>query len=210
MVGIASVFPEYNKRSGRDFTLSDRIAGCFLRSLNGSAAPAMLSAHDPQSPEALVAGSEEVKALTAYIGWLSEGYSRGDTLPWRGHNAIGKDSIVALGMLDSSRGAALFTEKCSNCHGEDGQGVSIGDIRAGPLWGPGSWNDGAGAARVYTLAGMIRYMMPYIDPGSLTDEEAQHIAYFVCLQPRPVYPFKSSDYRDGKVPPDALAYKKGP
>jgi thiosulfate dehydrogenase len=210
VVGISTVFPEYNKRSVREFTLADRITGCFLRSMNGSAAPAMLAAHDPVAAEAEVARSREVRAISAYIDWLSEGYAPGDSLPWRGLNTIGEDSLLAVDRLDSARGAGIFMERCSNCHGEDGQGVAIGDIRAGPLWGPASWNDGAGAARVYTLAGMIRHMMPFIDPGSLTDEEAQHVAYFICLQPRPVYPFKSEDYRDGKIPPDALAYKKGP
>lgn len=31
---------------------------------------------------------------------------------------------------------------------------------------PDSWDDGAGAARVYTLAGIIGYMMTYLDPGN--------------------------------------------
>ena len=69
-----------------------------------------------------------------------------------------------------------------SCHGDDGQGVQIGDKKAGPLWGPGSWNDGAGAARVYTLAGIIRYTMPYLNPGSLSDEDAQQVAAFITAQ----------------------------
>ncbi len=48
---------------------------------------------------------------------------------------------------------AIFNERCTSCHGADGQGVQVGDKKAGPLWGPDSWNDGAGAARIYTLAG---------------------------------------------------------
>jgi thiosulfate dehydrogenase len=207
LVGISAVYPEFNKRSERVFSLVDRIVGCFLRSMNGSGAGAMLSAHHPDSAAAPIAASEEVGALVAYIDWLSEGHSSGDSLPWRGLNMIPESALVPIAGLDSLRGAGLFMEKCSNCHGEDGQGVAIGDIKAGPLWGPASWNDGAGAARVYTLAGMIRYMMPFIDPGSLTDEEAQQIAFFICSRPRPVYPFKSSDYRNGKVPVDALYYR---
>ena len=39
LVGIANVFPEYNKREGRTFTLEDRIIGCFLRSENGTGVP---------------------------------------------------------------------------------------------------------------------------------------------------------------------------
>ncbi len=180
LVGIAGFFPEFNKRSGSVFSLEDRVVGCFLRSMNGSAAGALLSAHQPDSAAARVAASEEVGALVAYIDWLSEGYAPGDSLPWRGLNMIPESAHVPIAGLDSLRGAGLYMENCSNCHGEDGQGVAIGDIKAGPLWGPASWNDGAGAARVYTLAGMIRYMMPFVDPGSLTDEEAQQIAFFIC------------------------------
>jgi thiosulfate dehydrogenase len=74
------------------------------------------------------------------------------------------------------------------------------------LWGPDSWNDGAGAARIYTLAGIIRYSMPYLDPGSLTDEEAQHLAAFINSQPRPAFPFKDGDYRTEKLPVDSVYY----
>ena len=69
------------------------------------------------------------------------------------------------------------------------------------MWGPGSWNDGAGAARIYTLAGIIRYAMPYLDPGSLSDEEAQQIAAFITSKPRPAYPFKQDDYITTGPPP---------
>jgi thiosulfate dehydrogenase len=227
LVGIANVFPEYNKRAGRDFTLADRITGCFLRSMNGTASAAMLTAHaaarpgadatgsdadgatvaDPELAAVEIGGSEEVRALEAYIGWLSEGHTAGAKLPWRGLNTIPDSALVPVGALDSARGRTLYEEKCVTCHGSDGQGIEIGDIKAGPLWGPASWNDGAGAARVYTLAGMIRYMMPYVDPGSLTDEEALQIAFYICSQPRPAFPYKESDYRKGMVPPDAVYYR---
>ena len=51
-------------------------------------------------------------------------------------------------------------------------------------------------------------MMPYIDPVGLTDEEAQQIAFFICAQPRSVYPFKSTDYQNGKIPVDAVYYRR--
>ena len=111
--------------------------------------------------------------------------------------------------LDLKRGETIYSERCTSCHGEDGQGKPIGDKRAGPLWGGDSWNDGAGAARVYTLAGIIRYTMPYLDPGSLSDEDAQHVAAFITSQSRPVYPFKDRDYGTSKVPVDAVYYTKG-
>ena len=101
-----------------------------------------------------------------------------------------------------------FMDRCSSCPGTDGQGVAVGDKKPGPLWGPDSWNDGAGAARVYTLAGIIRYSMPYLDPGSLSDEEAQHLAAFINSKPRPSYPFKQLDYRTETLPVDSVYYTK--
>ena len=68
--------------------------------------------------------------------------------------------VIPVSALDTRAGGEIYADRCTSCHGPDGQGVQIGDKKAGPLWGPGSWNDGAGAARVYTLAGMIRYSMP--------------------------------------------------
>ena len=109
-------------------------------------------------------------------------------------------------MLDRMHGRELFADRCANCHGEDGQGVEIGDKKAGPLWGPRSWNDGAGVARVYTLAGFIRYAMPYLAPGTLTDREAQEIAAFINSQPRPAFPFRDRDYPGQKIPEDAVYY----
>jgi thiosulfate dehydrogenase len=131
----------------------------------------------------------------------------GSNPPWRGQNAIAAANLVPIDKLDRVRGREIFTERCQSCHGADGQGVQIGDKKAGPLWGPDSWNDGAGAARVYTLAGIIRYAMPYLDPGSLSDADAQHVAAFITSQPRPPYPYKSRDYPGGKVPVDAVYYR---
>jgi thiosulfate dehydrogenase len=116
--------------------------------------------------------------------------------------------MIPVAKLDGARGEAVFTERCASCHGADGQGVQIGDKKAGPLWGPNSWNDGAGASRVYTLAGIIRYTMPYLDPGGLGDEDAQHVAAFITSKPRPAYPYKDRDYSGGKIPVDAVYYQR--
>ncbi len=200
LVGIAGMFPEYNRRSGRLFSLADRIVDCFLRSQNGANAPAELERPTPTSPEVL--------AVDAYLAWLSKGYHVGENPSWRGRNVIPAASLIPVDRLDPAKGEALFMERCRSCHGPDGQGVFIGDKRAGPLWGPDSWNDGAGAARIYTLAGIIRFSMPYLDPGSLTDEEAQQLAAFIDSKPRPSYPFKDQDYATEKVPVDAVYYSR--
>ena len=196
LVGVSAAYPEMNRRAERMFTIEDRIIECFMRSENGTEKTTTFP-----TPE-----SKEVKAVKAYLDWLSRGHEKGKSPAWRGKNAIPQDKLIPIGKLDPQMGEVLFLEKCINCHGADGQGVQIGDKKAGPLWGPNSWNDGAGAARVYTLAGIIRYAMPYLDPGSLSDEEAQHIAAYITAQPRPAYPFKDRDYAKAGPPVDAVYY----
>ncbi len=204
LVGIAGIYPEYNKRAGRLFSLEDRIVECYKRSLDASRSEtSAMGEAKPLSTE-----SAEVLAVSAYISWLSTGQPTALNVHWRGLNGIPPERLIPVERLDRRKGEALFREKCANCHGADGQGVEIGDKKPGPLWGKDSWNDGAGAGRVYTLAGMIRYMMPYMDPSSLTDEEAQEIAAFIDAQPRPSYPFKNLDYAGDKIPPDAVYYRR--
>jgi thiosulfate dehydrogenase len=199
IVGIAGAFPEYNNRASRLISLADRVVDCFMRSENATGR----SPDDPPTPT-----SKEVLALSAYVTWLSKGYAVGKSPAWRGQNAIASANLIPVGKLDSKQGESIYAERCASCHGKDGQGVAIGDKKAGPLWGPDSWNDGAGASRVYTLAGIIRYAMPYLDPGALTDEEAQQVAAFITSQPRPAYPFKDRDYSTSKVPADAVYYAR--
>jgi thiosulfate dehydrogenase len=226
LVGVAGMFPEYNYRAARLISLADRVVDCFLRSENATgrlaarphiaamgrlepirfadSAPASAGDEAEMLP---TPASKEVLAVSAFISWLSRGYTVGRSPAWRGRNAIAAEKLVPVERLDPARGQAVYGERCQSCHGADGQGVQIGDKKAGPLWGPDSWNDGAGAARVYTLAGIIRYTMPYLDPGSLSDADAQHVAAYVNSQPRPEFPFKDRDYIGGKVPVDALYYR---
>jgi thiosulfate dehydrogenase len=198
IVGLAGMFPEYNNRAARLISLNDRVVDCFLRSENATGR----GADNLPSPT-----SKEVLAVTAYLSWLSRGYPVGTNPSWRGKNAIAADKLIPVEKIDMGHGQAIYVDRCLSCHGPDGQGVQIGDKKAGPLWGPDSWNDGAGASRVYTLAGIVRYSMPYLNPGSLTDQEAQEVAAFVTSKPRPVYPFKDRDYKGSKIPPDAVYYR---
>jgi thiosulfate dehydrogenase len=211
LVGVAGMFPEYNRRAGRLISLADRVVDCFLRSQNATGR--LSTENDGQGSSDLVRQlpsptSKEVLAVSAYITWLSNGFPVGKNPTWRGQNTIQNSALVPIDKLDRARGEALYLERCSSCHGADGQGVQIGTKKAGPLWGPDSWNDGAGAARVYTLAGIIRYSMPYLDPGSLSDADAQHLAAFITSKPRPAYPFKDQDYLVEKLPTDAVYYPR--
>ncbi|NKB87282.1 MAG: c-type cytochrome [Acidobacteria bacterium] len=207
LVGSAGMFPEYNRRAGYDFSLEDRIVGCFMRSMNATDGVD----EDGALPDGRVTPSpelDEIGALADYIRWVSRNHSEGENPAWRKQNRIPPEALIPIDELDPIRGEELFTTHCTQCHGADGQGVQIGDKLAGPLWGPRSWNDGAGAARVYTLAGIIRFMMPYLNPGVLTDEEAQQIAAFITSKPRPSYPYKAQDYQTEPRPIDAVYYDR--
>lgn len=192
-VGIAAVFPVSRAREGRLFSLEDRISGCFLRSMNGTP-----PAH----------GSREMLAIVAYITWLSEGQPVGESPAWRSRNVIPEEARLPIERLDVARGAELYRQ-CVPCHGVDGQGVEVAGVKPGPLWGPDSWNDGAGMARVYTAAGFIRHAMPLTAPGSLSDEDAQHVAAYINSMERPVYADKAGDYPAG-APVDAVYYPRYP
>jgi thiosulfate dehydrogenase len=211
LVAISGVFPEYNRRAGRLISLNDRIVDCFWRSENATGkltydAEGHVVGIDPDSLPTPT--SREVLALAAYLNWLSRGNEIGKSPGWRGQNTIPQESLVPVDKVDPQKGEAIYRERCVSCHGQDGQGVFVGDKRPGPLWGPDSWNDGAGAARLYTLAGIIRYTMPYLDPGNMTDEEALQLAAFINSKPRPAFPFKDKDYLVDPLPPDAVYYPK--
>jgi len=211
LVAISGVFPEYNRRAGRLISLNDRIVDCFLRSENATGklerdAQGVVTGNGADALPTPT--SREVLAIAAYLNWISRGNEIAKSPSWRGQNAIPQSALVPLDKLDPARGEAIYKERCVSCHGTDGQGVFVGDKRPGPLWGPNSWNDGAGAARVYTLAGIIRYTMPYLDPGNMTDEDALQLAAFITSKPRPAFPFKDKDYLVDPLPTDAVYYPK--
>jgi thiosulfate dehydrogenase len=210
LVGLAGMFPEYNRRGGHLITLTDRIVECLLRSENATGKLAADPAAQARqiADGALPTGtSREVVAIAAYLTWLSRGSTVGKNPAWRGQNALDAGALIPIERLEPAKGETLYNERCAACHGPDGQGIEVAGRRPGPLWGPGSWNDGAGAARVYTLAGIIRYTMPYVAPGTLTDEEAQQLAAFITSKPRPAFPFKDRDYPADPVPRDAVYYR---
>ena len=73
------------------------------------------------------------------------------------------------------------------------------------MWGPHSYNVGAGMSRVRTAADFISRNMPFDAPGTLTDQQAFDVAAYVNAQPRPDYKGKENDWPNGDPPPD-VAY----
>ncbi len=164
-LAVAANFPQYNKRAKRVIMLQDRIAECFLYSMNGR-------------PPAY--NSREMIAVTAYITWLS-----------RGQHLFGKsDSTTKIlrhpapAVVSVQNGAALYAQKCSLCHQATGAGVS-GTFP--PLWGPTSFNNGAGMAKIPMMAGFVKVNMPQNKPGSLTWQEAYDVSAYVLSHPRPKF-----------------------
>ncbi len=176
-VGVYARFPQYNARSAAVFTIEDRISGCFLRSMNGKAPPP---------------GSQDVKDMVAYFAWLSRGVPQGARVKGQG---LPKFSLLHG---DTTAGRALYAAECARCHNADGSG-GVGP----PLWGDGSYNIGAGMARIRTAGSFIRHNMPFDKPGTLTDEQAANLAAFINAQPRPDLAGKEHDWPNGDAPPDA-------
>jgi thiosulfate dehydrogenase len=180
-VGVYGRFPQYRSRSAAVNLIEDRINDCFQRSMNGTALP----------PD-----SRDMRDIVAYMAFLSRGIPVGAAVPGQG---LAKLSITKG---DTTVGAGLFRTTCIRCHGADGQGTLV----APPLWGPESFNIGAGMARVRTAAAFIRYNMPFDLPGTLSDQEAFDVAAFVVSRPRPDFPGKEFDWPRGDPPPD-VAYE---
>ena len=88
-----------------------------------------------------------------------------------------------------ARGQALYTEHCALCRGADGQGLLVdGKPWFPPLWGPQSYNWGAGMSRLDLAAGFIKANMPLGNGNSLSDRQAWDVAYYVGSHERPQDP----------------------
>ena len=103
LTGIWGQFPQYRGREGDVDTLEDRINGCLERSMNGRPMPLE---------------SREMKAFAAYMRWLSTGIPDGARLIGAGALRVKEPARAA----DPGRGAAVYAEVCSVCHGVDGLG----------------------------------------------------------------------------------------
>ncbi len=183
-VGLAGVFPEYRTRSDSVVTLEARIDDCFERSVNGRRLPM-------ESPD--------MAALVAYVTWLSKDVPVGVSVEGRGFQ-----KLTSSPTPDPGHGREVYAAKCASCHGANGQGVVSGDqITFPPLWGDGSFNVGAGMARLDTAAAFVKWNMPLGQGGSLTDQEAYDVAAFFTTQPRPDYAGKVADWPKGGKPRDA-------
>ena len=130
----------------------------------------------------------------------------GDTVSYdQGQISINGVPVVTESVtFNPETGKTLFAEKCSTCHGADGEGQynDDGTYIYPAVAGDKSFNDGAGMARTYTAASFIKGKMPFGQGNSLTDQEAVDIAAYFTHLPRPVKANKDKDWPNGDAPKD--------
>ena len=170
---VFSTYPKFRDRSGQVETIYKRVADCMERSLNGTAVDS---------------NSREFKAIYAYIKWLGQDVQKG-----KKPHGSGIEKLPYLDRAaDPQKGQIVYTAQCQSCHGANGEGLlTLDELEYAypPLWGPNSYNDGAGLYRLSNFAGYVKNNMPNLltshkNP-TLTDEESWDIAAYVNSQSRP-------------------------
>lgn len=163
-------YPAYRKKNKMVNTMEERFQGCFRYSMNGTPPPT---------------DSKELKALMSYSFWLATGAPTNTKLAGGGYPKLAEPKLKP----DFKRGQKIFAENCMLCHGANGQGTKVnGKYAFPPLWGKDSFNWGAGMHRINTAASFIRANMPLGKAGSLTEQEAWDVAYFMNSHERPQDP----------------------
>ncbi len=163
-------YPAFRSKTGQVDTLAARLQGCFQYSMNGKAPP----------PD-----DEVITALQTYAFFLAKGAPVGMPVEGSGYPKLQKPAQAP----DYARGEKVYAQNCALCHGPDGQGQRAGDRQVfPPLWGPRSFNWGAGMHQVNNAAAFIHANMPLGKGGSLTEQEAWDVAYFMDSHERPQDP----------------------
>jgi thiosulfate dehydrogenase len=189
LVGIWRQYPTFGARVNRTVTIDDRINDCMLRSVNGRELPA---------------GSPELQAIAAYIRFLSSDWAGPSAPTGRGAPRL----TLPAQSADPTHGKAVYTQFCAACHQADGAGVRLTPEDAAarqqrylfpPLWGPDSFNDGAGMARVITAAWFVHANMPRgitFEYPLISAHDAYDVAGYIAEQKRPHFAGLDRDYPD--------------
>ena len=101
---------------------------------------------------------------------------------------------------DGVRGQAVFQAHCALCHGANGQGQRVGDTQVfPPLWGPQSYNWGAGMHKVDTAAAFIQANLPLGQGGTLSVQDSWDVARFINGHERPQDPRFTGDVAETRA-----------
>jgi thiosulfate dehydrogenase len=177
MWAAALSYPMYRGKNERINIMTDRIIGCFTYSINAQGSP---SGGPPPR------GHQVLKDLQSYFFFLADGAPLNQKVQGIGYPKVPETENG----YDWRRGEKVFAENCAVCHGKNGQGRRDlnGKVIFPALWGPGSYNWGAGMHRIPTATAFIKANMPFGRPNSLTDQEAWDVAAFVNSHERPPDP----------------------
>jgi thiosulfate dehydrogenase len=193
-VGVFNRFPQFRGRENGIGTLEQRVNGCMERSMDGVPLPE---------------NSLEMKAIIAYMKWLSDDIPEEELSKYKGYVAVNLPQEAAKPLL----GKVTYEKHCTVCHGENGQGQRPNDKGLyvyPPLWGKDTYNHGAGMHRVITAAQFIKGNMPYLeatwDNPVLTDEEAYHVAAYINSFDRPQKSNPENDFPDKQLKPVSTPY----
>ena len=180
-------YPAFRKKNNHVNTFEERLQGCFQYSMNGKAPPL---------------GDKTLVALEAYAYWLAKGAPTGADMDGQGYPDLKKPEA-----FDVAKGGEIYSQKCALCHGADGAGrkAADGPVAFPPLWGPRSYNWGAGMSSIKNAAGFIKANMPLGLGGTLSDEEAWNVAAYVNTHERPQDP-----RFNGSVAETRKAHHEGP
>lgn len=203
LIGIAGLYPTFSARLGTTQDLAGRVNDCMERSMNGRKLPL---------------DSREMQAVLAYLDFLSSQTPAGQAPVGRGAPPLPLPSRAA----NPRRGESIYQGTCAACHRANGLGVQLqlGDRLIErrryvypPLWGPESYNDAAGMARVITGAWFVHANMPkgisYSYP-LLAVDDAYDVMAFVDTQPRPHKVDLAKDYPDLWLKPIGTPYPPWP
>lgn len=165
------LYPAYRSKNDHVNTLAERLQGCFVYSMNGKMPPA---------------DSETIVALESYMYWLAQGAPTGVKLAGQGFPKLDEPEKEP----DYIRGQKVFEQNCALCHGADGNGKKdlTGDKIFPALWGDDSYNWGAGMHSISNAAAFIHANMPFSEAGTLTDQQAWDVSYFINSHERPQDP----------------------
>jgi thiosulfate dehydrogenase len=186
-------YPRQSPRSNSNETIEDRINGCMTRSMNG---------------RALADDSPEMRAMVAYLAFLARQDAATAASRRKAHEPPPFRTPDRAANLEA--GERVFIRRCAACHGQDGGGLPASpNLVQGyvfpPLWGPNSFNEGAGLHRVLTAARFVKAKMP-LGKADLSDDDAFDVAAFLNSRPRPEMADLDRDYPDRTKKPVDTGY----
>jgi thiosulfate dehydrogenase len=174
-------YPAYRSKNDAINTFETRLQGCFRFSMNGKVPPL---------------GDPVLVALESYAYFLAKGLPTDEPAAGRGFPELSKPPLPA----DFVRGEVVYAKQCAACHGTDGYGQSsAGKVVFPPLWGPRSYNWGAGMTSIKNAAEFIRANMPLTLGGTLSIQDAWDVAAYIDSQVRPQDPRFTGDVAETRA-----------